>query len=237
MILVLIPTRHEASDFIERIAGRRTHTPTDGGRIVEGVMHGRRVAVAEIGMGASIAGKRTAVALASVGKVDVVWLAGYGGGLDPALAHGEICVWERTPGALPPAAPLPAHRRVKWIHTADTVVATPADKAALFVTTKAPVVEMEAAAVFRVLDANRLPGAAVRTISDTASESLPTDLLACGYDPVRGRETPLRMVWRLVTHPRDIGRLKVFLATLPLPRKKLADFLEGAVRARANAKA
>ena len=234
MILVLIPTRHEASDFIERLDSRRTYTPSGGGRIVEGVMHGRRVAVAEIGMGAAVAGKRTATALASVGKVDVVWLAGYGGGLDPALRHGEICVWERTPGTLPAAAPLPAHRRVKWIHTADTVVATPADKTALFASTKAPVVEMEATAVFRILDANRLPGAAVRAISDTASESLPADLLACGYDPVKGRETPLRMVWRLVTHPKDIRRLKTFLATLPLPRKNLADFLEGAVRARAK---
>lgn len=235
MILILIPTRHEASDFIERLGSRRAHKPDGGGRIVEGVLHGRRVAVAEIGMGAAVAGRRTAIALASVEKPDVVWLAGYGGGLDPALKRGEICVWERTPDTLPPSAPLPSHRRVKFIHTADTVVATPADKAALFASTKAPVVEMEAASVFKILDVNRVPAAAVRAVSDTASEAIPADLLACGYDMEKGRETPLRMAWRLLTHPKDIGRLKAFLAPLPAVRKNLADFLDGAVRARSRA--
>lgn len=234
MILVLIPTRHEAEDFIHRLEGRRAFRPAGGGRIIEGRLHGRVVSVAEIGMGGAVAAKRAAVALASVAKPEVVWLAGYGGGLDPALRRGDIALWERTPGALPPSAPLPSHRRVGLIHTADEVVATPADKARLFAATGAPVVEMEAASVFRILDAHRLPAAAVRVVSDAADEALPADLLAHGYDPVRGRETPLRMAWRLATHPGDIRRLKNFLAPLPFVRRRLADFLEAAVKARAE---
>lgn len=235
MILVLIPTRHEADDFINRLTDRSSSKPDGGGRIIEGKLHGRIIAVAEIGMGGAVAAKRTAIALTSVKRPEVVWLAGYGGGLDPALKRGDIALWERTPGALPPAAPLPAHRRVKWIHTADEVIATPADKARIFTETGAPVVEMEAASVFRILDANHLAAAAVRVISDAADEALPADLLAHGYDPVRGRETPLRMAWRLVTHPSDIRRLKNFLAPLPGVRRTLADFLEAAVKARADA--
>lgn len=234
MILVLIPTRHEADDFINRLTDRRLSKPDGGGRIIEGKLHGRIVSVAEIGMGGSVAAKRTAITLASVKRPEVVWLAGYGGGLDPTLKRGDIALWERTADALPPAAPLPSHRRVKWIHTAEEVVATPADKARLFASTGAPVVEMEAASVFRILDANHLPAAAVRVISDAADEALPADLLAHGYDTVRGCETPLRMAWRLATHPGDIRRLKNFLAPLPGVRRTLADFLEAAVKARAG---
>jgi adenosylhomocysteine nucleosidase len=234
VILVLIPTRHEADDFIARLEGRRAFKPEGGGRIIEGKLHGRVVSVAEIGMGGIIAAKRAAIALASVKRPEVVWLAGYGGGLDPSLKRGDIALWERTPGALPPAATLLSHRRVRWIHTADEVVATPADKARLFSSTGAPVVEMEAASVFRILDANLLPAAAVRVVSDAADESLPADLLAHGYDPVRGCETPLRMMLRLVTHPGDIRRLKNFLAPLPGVRRSLADFLEAAVKARSS---
>jgi adenosylhomocysteine nucleosidase len=235
MILVLIPTRHEADDFINRLSNRRAFKPDDGGRIIEGKLHGRLVAVAEIGMGGTVAAKRAAIALASMQRPEVVWLAGYGGGLDPSLKRGEIALWERTPGALPPAAPLPPHRRVNRIHTAEEVIATPADKARLFAATGAPVVEMEADAVFCILDANELPAAAVRVVSDAADEALPADLLAHGYDPVQGRETPLRMAWRLITHPGDIRRLKNFLAPLPVVRRSLADFLEAAVKARAEA--
>ena len=232
MILVLIPSRHEAADFLRRLENPRVIRVAGEARVTEGRLHGRAVAVAEIGMGGLVASRRTAAVLASLPRPEVVWLAGYGGGLDPALVRGEIAALERTPGALPERKSLPAHRRIQKIYTAAEVVATPADKARLFSETGAPVVEMEAEAVFLETDRLRLPSAAIRAISDAAGESLPSDLLAFGYDPVAGRETPLRMALRLMTHPRDIARLRAFLAPLPEVRRKLADFLDAAVEAR-----
>lgn len=231
MILVLIPSRHEAADFLRRLESPRTRKVGAETRVTEGEIDGKPVAVAEIGMGALVASRRTAEVLAGLPRPAAVWLAGYGGGLDPALAHAEVAVLERTPGALPRSGGLPPHVRISKIHTAAEVVATPRDKAALFAKTGAPVVEMEAEAVFLETDRAKLPSAAVRVVSDAHDESLPADLLAHGYDTLRGRETPLRMAWRLVTHPSDIGRLKRFLAPLPAVREKLADFLEASVRA------
>ncbi len=234
MILVLIPSRHEAADFIRRLDGATSAKPDGETRVTQGRLHGRTVAVAEVGMGAAVASRRTQSVLTALPPPSVVWLAGYGGALDPTLRRGQIAVWERTPGSLPTAASLPEHRRLQYLHTAAEVVATPRHKEQLYRSTGCAIVEMEAEAVFAVTDFRKLPAAAVRAVSDTADEPLPAELLACGYDMRRGRETPLRMVWRLLTHPSDIGRLRAFLSGLPPVRRALADFLEEAVRCHAG---
>lgn len=231
VILVLIPSRHEAADFLRRLDSPRTRLAGAETRVTEGKIGDKSVVVAEIGMGALVASRRTAETLAAFPRPAAVWLAGYAGGLDPALERGDVVALARAPGALPDASRLPAHRRIDKIHTSAEVVDSPAAKAALFKKTGAPVVEMEAEAVFLETDRAKLPSVAIRVVSDAAGEALPADLLAFGYDPLRGRETPLRMAFRLATHPRDIGRLRRFLAPLPAVRKTLADFLEAAVRA------
>lgn len=235
VILVLIPSRHEAADFLPRLEGATRLKPDGETRVTRGLLRGRPVAVAEIGMGAPVASRRVRSLLAAMPEAEVVWLAGYGGGLDPSLRRGDIVVWERTPGALPESSSLPAHRRPGPVFTASEVVATPEHKARLHRETGRAVVEMEADAVLAETDARGLACAAVRAVSDAADEALPADLLACGYDMRLGRETPLRMMWRLATHPGDIGRLRRFLAALPPVRRALADFLEAAVLARPGA--
>ena len=231
VILVLIPSRHEAADFLRRLDSPRTRRVGAETRVTEGEIDGRPVAVAEIGMGALVASRRTAETLAGLPRPDAVWLAGYAGGLDPALRAGDVVVLERTPGAAPRAQGLPAHTRIRKIHTSAGVVATPREKASLFATTGAPVVEMEAEAVFLETDRAKLPSAAIRVVSDAHDEALPADLLAHGYDTLKGRETPVRMALHLLARPSRIGRLRRFLAPLPPIREKLADYLEAAIRA------
>ena len=116
------------------------------------------------------------VSLPAAIDADVVVLVGFGGGLDPSLAIGDVII------DAPATVNIPAGARRGKIACADRIVATPAEKAAFRQRTGADVVEMEYEKVSRFTDRLGLPLVHIRAISDTADHTLDGDLFHI-FDP------------------------------------------------------
>ncbi|MDP0496968.1 MAG: hypothetical protein Q7Q73_12265, partial [Verrucomicrobiota bacterium JB024] len=139
MSLILIPTAYEAEPFIKKLANAAAYKMGNHPAWV-GELGKQTVHVSIIGMGPVHCAEPAREAIRLV-KPKCVILAGFGGALDPALQRGDIVI-DRGEGK---------------IHTADDVVASVADKAALFTQTGRPVVDMESAPVAAVADEMGVP--------------------------------------------------------------------------------
>lgn len=98
--------------------------------------------------------------------------AGIAGALDPSLNAGDVVIDHK---------PLPQAHHGQIIGQ-DHIAATAAEKAALYAATGALAVDMESHIAARVAARHGLPFIAIRTISDTADESLPPAALV-GMSP------------------------------------------------------
>ena len=134
---------------------------------------------------------------------DCIVLAGMAGALDPSLRIGDVIVDVRAEGCA-----VPPNCVAGTIHTSQRVVATPAEKQMLFSTTKAMAVDMESAVVRKWAEHRGVPLIVIRSISDTADQTLDKDLLTLideyGVPSVR------RVISGLVRHPMlasDLVRL------------------------------
>ena len=145
---------------------------------------------------------------ARAGEAVMILSCGIAGALDPALVAGDTVLhlppfvpgeveglatnaaqgvstsldtneWARWCGALTDALP---HARYGAIIGQDHIAATTAEKATLFAQTGALAVDMESHIAARVAARHGLPFAAIRTISDTARETLPPAALV-GMNP------------------------------------------------------
>ena len=105
---------------------------------------------------------------------DLVWLVGLGGALDPSLQVGDLVI-DGPPGTALQPADASFHRG--RIHTSDRLVATPAQKRALFAQTAALAVDMEQRLVRDKLAPLGISVMGVRAISDTAETALEPHLL------------------------------------------------------------
>lgn len=94
-------------------------------------------------------------------------MAGLSGALDPALDDGDVIIDQAWGDALQDL-----HWRRGRIHTSDHLIATPAEKAALFASTGAAVVDMETAKVRSFAERASVPFLAIRAISDRADQLL-----------------------------------------------------------------
>lgn len=134
---------------------------------------------------------------------DCIVLAGMAGALDPSLDIGDVIVDVRAEGcAIPP----------NWIagtiHTSQRVVATPAEKQRLLSTTKALAVDMESGVVRKWAEHTGVPLVVIRSISDTADQTLDEDLLTLIDE--YGVPSVGRIVSGLARHPmlaKDLVRL------------------------------
>ena len=127
-------------------------------------------------------------------------MIGLAGALDPTLAAGEVVIDESSSVDVSPGP----WRRGR-IYTTDRIVATPAEKAALFASTGAFVVDMESAIVRAFADSCGLPFLGIRAVSDRADESLDPATLAWIDDA--GQLRPRRVAMTLCRRPMLIPSL------------------------------
>jgi adenosylhomocysteine nucleosidase len=152
-----------------------------------------------------------------------VILAGFAGALDPALKVGDVVLdWRGGP------APQPGSFRTGRIHSANAIVATAADKAALFARTGAAAVEMEGDAVRRLLAETGIPFIGLRAITDAADEELDPALL--GLVDSFGRPKPLALAGFIARHPRRIASLRRLGAAVRLAGRRLSEAISVLVR-------
>lgn len=212
MIGVLFPSKYEAVDFLAQLHNAMNYRMERGFPCTIGELGRKTVSVGIIGMGRPHAARRTELFIEKV-EPKVLFLAGFAGGLDPALRRGDVHVTKD------PAT----------IYTSEGLISTAAQKREVFEQSGCAIVDMESADIAAVAAAKELALTIVRAVSDAAADGIPSRLLSMGYDQQRGRETPLRMAVHLATHWGDIGRLKHFLAPLPAVRKTLTATLVEAI--------
>jgi adenosylhomocysteine nucleosidase len=145
------------------------------------------VRVATIGLGARLLPARWPALLSGLGSPLVI-SAGVCGGLDPSLAAGDLVLPDGvlgvegglanvTPSHHLAATALAPSASTGRLVTTREVVATPADKAALFARTGAVAADMESSAILAAAAAAGLPSLVVRAVSDGAHEALPPELI------------------------------------------------------------
>ena len=175
----------------------------------------RRVGVSATPVG--IRSSRLSTISIPAGTQQVI-LAGVGGGLDPALAIGDVIIEG-------PVDPLPTGARRGVIHTVDRLVSTAADKAALFLSTGAAVVDMEQSIVHDWAARHGLQLIGIRAVSDTATDAVDPSVLGL-VDEV-GRVKPLAVAATLLRRPMMSGQLR----KLGVDTRTALDALAVAVRA------
>jgi adenosylhomocysteine nucleosidase len=124
-------------------------------------------------------------------------LAGLAGALSPDLKVGDVVI----DGDFPPLAGVRAGK----LATADHIVATPAEKAALFKQTGALAVDMETDLCRHFAQTLHVPFLAVRGISDAAHQGLDPALLSLLDDD--GRVRMGRLLQHLAGDPRRLASL------------------------------
>ena len=171
------------------------------------------VRVAVIGLRAGLLSTRWPALLTGLADPLVI-SAGVCGGLDPALAPGDLVLPDSVLG---PAGDLaivtPSHHRAAAalapsaptgrLITTREVIATPEAKAALFARTGAVAADMESSAILAVAAAAGLPSLVVRAVSDAAHDALPPELVRLVTPEGR-----LRVVGAvaLIAHPAVVPR-------------------------------
>jgi hypothetical protein len=150
-------------------------------------------------------------------------MAGLAGGLDPSLRVGDVVIDDCPTGLLPDVA----HRR-GGIHTAEHLIATTTEKAALFAQTRALAVDMETWIVRTLAQREDIPFVAVRAISDGFDEALdPTILkLVDGF----GRPRPAAIAATLLRRPALIAPLRRLGAASHLAAENLGAAVAAIVR-------
>jgi hypothetical protein len=146
----------------------------------------------------------------------MVIMAGLAGALDPSLQIGDVII-DAASDKLPNGLNLRRGR----IHTADQLIATPAQKAALFRETGALVVDMENAIVRTAANAAGIPFIGIRAVSDTADQALDPAVLNLVDD--LGRLRPAALAGTLLRRPALIPYLNRLGTASRLAADRLAQ--------------
>jgi adenosylhomocysteine nucleosidase len=159
--------------------------------------------------------------------------AGVCGALSPDLAEGDLVVPETVLSGTrrQTTVLMPELRRAGSLVTVDEIVATPEQKARLWVETGALACDMESAAILEWAAAHGLRGAVVRGVSDRASRGVPSDLAAVVEPDGRVRTT--RAVRAVRARPRAISEAMILLSGNSAALKSVAAALAALARTRA----
>jgi adenosylhomocysteine nucleosidase len=215
-ILFAVPIE---ADAFERLA--QDHVEMEAGRLRfhEGVVGGRHVAWCVTGPGAAAA-SHAARLLIDGHRPRLLVSAGFAGGLAASIPRGSVVQPARVIDAMG-GSPLPlAHADAAnlTIVTVDRIVTTAAAKRSLAADTAAQLVDMETHAVAVVAADAGLPCAAIRVVSDDASQDLPAEVarlivpqsplrrLGAAFGAVGRRPGAALDLWKLYEHAVVDGR-------------------------------
>jgi adenosylhomocysteine nucleosidase len=170
---------------------------------------------------------------AGVESASLVISAGVCGGLSPDLIEGDLVVPEAVVRATRRHATvaLPELRRAGTLLTVDEIVATPEQKARLWVETGALACDMESAPILEWALARGVRAAVVRGVSDRASRGVSADLAAVVEPDGRVRTT--RAVRVVLSRPRAISEAMMLMSGTNAALKAVAAALGRIARARA----
>jgi nucleoside phosphorylase len=232
-IAVVVALPLEARPLCERLEAMVRLRAADR-RVTAGRLGSRALAIIEAGVGRTAAELATQLVIDGHRPRQAIIAAGLCGGLDPAIPRGAIIVPDtlgHTDAAdtrpLSPLPPRPGNRQPPaggLLMTSDTVVSTPAAKQALHAATGAVAVDMESWWIAAVAARAGLPCHVIRAVSDTAAESIPSDIamLAAITSPARQAGAALRLAWR---RPSAIGELAELREHAHHAADKLADYV------------
>ena len=162
---------------------------------------------------------------------------GISGGLDPSLETGAVVVATNLHGGTSPSCDSPWTARLYESLKADfktvraplagakDVLATPADKTALFQASGAAAIDMESIGIADAAADKGLPFAALRVVCDTAGETIPPVAIAAMSGD--GRVRTLMTLVQALAHPAqipDLVRLGRRTATAKNVLENLAGF-------------
>jgi adenosylhomocysteine nucleosidase len=203
---------------LTRVAGR--DWPSYRGGALELVCAGPRAA-------------HLAARAAGVESASLVISAGVCGALSPDLAEGDLVVPEAVVAATRrlATANLPELRRAGTLVTVEDIVATPEQKARLWVETGALACDMESAPILEWAAVRGLRAAVVRGVSDRASRGVAADLAAVVEPDGRVRTT--RAVRVVLSRPRAIPEAMMLMSGTNAALKSVAAALGRVARTHA----
>lgn len=153
-------------------------------------------------------------------------MAGLGGALSPDLRLGDVVVHGDVPTCLPGFG----HRLfVGPIASAEQIVGTIEQKAAMYRETGALAVDMETAAARFIAEGMQIPFLAVRAISDTSSQVLEADFLT--LVDAAGRTRVGRAIGMLASRPWRLRGMLTVRRSAQLALRNLAVTVKGVVKA------
>ena len=226
MIVISFALPEESKELAGKLKNRRRSGPA-ALPVIAGTLDGREVVIVHTGMGMASATARVGSYLE--GRAPALWIAaGFGGGLAPDVAVGDMVVVENfsDPALLAATASLPAWRGA--LITTKQVIQTVEQKKDLGRHTGAIVVDMETAAIQRLCAPRGIPMLSVRAISDAAAQDLPVPA-SVWFDTARQRPRPVRLVLYLAAHPGRIAPFARFVGGVNLARRRLTAFLLAAL--------
>lgn len=236
-VAVLFALPNEAGGLVDLLRGRKT-IRAHRFRLYRGTLRGRRVVVAESGAGEKPAAD-AAAAVIEGHRPNWVISAGFAGGLVPHVERNHIAVPDcvvRADNEGPELA-LPAEAagitgrpavHVGRLLTADRVVRSPDEKAALGKTHGAIAVDMETYAVVEVCRRRDVRVLAVRAVTDAVDDELPHEVQHLVRQKTRVARfgAALRALWKRPANIKDLWRLK---ETALVASDRLAQFLADAI--------
>lgn len=171
--------------------------------------------------------------VAGLESASLVISAGVCGALSPDLVEGDLVVPDAVVSATRRQATvtLPELRRSGTLVTVESIVATPEQKARLWVETGALACDMESAPILEWAAARGLRAAVVRGVSDRASRGVSADLAAVVEPDGRVRTT--RAVRVVLSRPRAIPEAMMLMSGTNAALKSVAAALGRVARTRA----
>ncbi|MBV8677665.1 MAG: 5'-methylthioadenosine nucleosidase [Planctomycetaceae bacterium] len=204
--------------------------------VIEGECGGKIVALVVAGPGRASA-RRGALTLLDGHRPRWVLSAGFGGGLNPALARNDIVLADEVLDpeghrfaidvSIPPGSPDRSIRPGRLL-TVDQVVRTSAEKAALHRRFKADAVDMETSAVAALCGERAVRFLAIRVISDDARADLPAEIASLLTRSGSYRVgAALRAIWHRPSRLKDFWTLHEHAQEAA---DRLAAFTTGAIK-------